>query len=227
MSLLSRLSLANRSVGALASIALILFGLFVIPLLKQELLPPLTNPAISILTTYPGATPLQVEQDITTPLEQEIGGAPNIQETASQSSEGFSLVTVLYNFGINLDQAQQQLTAQIQKAQPSLPTNVTPQVQTVNVSDLPIITLAVTSSQAQQDLGVALKKVVVPALQGINGVSAVTVTGVRQPGVTVSLNLKKLHDTAISLIQVQNPLKEYNVTLHAGAATSHSPSFPI
>src|SRR5258708_924507 len=116
MSLLSRLSLANRSVVALASIALILFGLFVIPLLKQELLPPLTNPAISILTTYPGATPLHVEQDITTPLEQAIGGAPNIQETASQSSEGFSLVTVLYNFGINLDQAQQQLTAQVQNA---------------------------------------------------------------------------------------------------------------
>ncbi len=227
MSLLSRLSLANRSVVALASIALILFGLFVIPLLKQELLPPLTNPAISILTTYPGATPLQVEQDITTPLEQAIGGAPNIQETASQSSEGFSLVTVLYNFGINLDQAQQQLTAQIQKAQPSLPTNVTPQVQTVNVSDLPIITLAVTSSQAQQDLGVALKKVVVPALQGINGVSAVTVTGVRQPVVTVALNLKKLQEKGISVVQVQNALQANNLTLPAGEVTSNGQTFAI
>src|SRR5260370_1818674 len=227
MSLLSRLSLANRSVGALASIALILFGLFVIPLLKQELLPPLTNPAISILTTYPGATPLQVEQDITTPLEQEIGGAPNIQETASQSSEGFSLVTVLYNFGINLDQAQQQLTAQIQKAQPSLPTNVTPQVQTVNVSDLPIITLAVTSSQAQQDLCVALKKVVVPALQGINGVSAVTVTGVRQPVVSVALNLKKLQEKGISVVQVQNALQANNLTLPAGEVTSNGQTFAI
>lgn len=227
MSFLSRLSLANRSVVALASIALILIGLFVIPLLKQELLPPLTNPAISILTAYPGATPLQIEQDITTPLEQAIQGAPNIQKTTSQSSEGFSLITVLYNFGINLDQAQQQLTAQIQKAQPSLPPNVTPQVQTVNVSNFPIITLAVTSSQAQQDLGVALKKVVVPALQGISGVSAVTVTGVRQPVVTVALNLKKLEERGISATQVQNALQTNNLTLPAGVVTSNGQTFAI
>ncbi|HEX3640870.1 MAG TPA: efflux RND transporter permease subunit, partial [Ktedonobacteraceae bacterium] len=63
MSFLARLSIANRSVIALATLTLILIGVYVIPTLKQELLPSLISPQITIIATYPGASPQQVEHD--------------------------------------------------------------------------------------------------------------------------------------------------------------------
>lgn len=230
MSFLSRLSLANKSIVLLASIALVLFGLFVIPLLQQELLPPLVNPAISILTPYAGATPSQVEQDVTNPLEQAIRGTPDIQQTTSQSSEGLSLITVLYNYGINLDQAQQQLTAQVQQVQTRLPANVTPRLQAINADNTPVITLAVTSStflRDQQQLGIALQQVVVPQLQAISGVGTVNVTGIRQQEVTITLNLTNLQAKGMSVAQVQAALQANNLTLPVGEVTSHDQSFAI
>lgn len=227
MSFLSRLSLANRSAVALASVALILVGFFVIPMLKQELLPPLTYPAISVTTPYPGAAAAQVEQDITNPLEQSMQGVQNMQQITSESSEGLSLITVLYNYGTDLNTAQQKLAEQVNKAQVNLPSNVTPQLQAINIADFPIITLAVTSSQDQQGLGVAIKHIVVPALQGISGVGTVNVTGVRQQIVTVTLDLKKLQEKGLSVTQVQNVLQANNVIIPVGEVTSNGQIFAI
>jgi len=226
MSFLSKLSLANRSIVALATIAVILFGLFVIPSLKQDLIPPLTYPAFSILTAYPGASSIQVEQDVTNPLEQTIQGVQGLQQFTSQSNEGLSVITVIYSFGTDLDKAQQTLSTQVNRAQPNLPTNVTPQLQPF-VANFPILSLSVTSSQDQQALALGLKQIVVPALQRISGVSDVNVTGVRKQIVTVTLDLKKLQSEGLSVVQVQNVLQANNLTLPVGEVTSNDKTFAV
>src|SRR5215472_15192252 len=96
---LTKLSLANRGIVALASAAILLLGIFIVPLLQQELLPPVEYPALNIISTYPGAAPALVEQDVTDPLERSILGMQNVQQVTSQSHEGSSLITVLYNDG--------------------------------------------------------------------------------------------------------------------------------
>src|SRR5436305_5968364 len=126
MSFLSRLSLANRSVVALATVALILIGVYVIPTLRQELTPSLSFPLISIISAYPGASPRQVEQDVTNQIEQVIQGQPGVTQTSSQSSEGLSMIRVSYDFGTDLDKAQQKLQQQVNQIQSSLPSNVIP-----------------------------------------------------------------------------------------------------
>ena len=79
MSFLARLSLANRSIVALATIAILLFGGIIIPSLKQELFPSITFPAISVFTAYPGASPSIVEHDVTDPIEQSVQGIAGLQ----------------------------------------------------------------------------------------------------------------------------------------------------
>src|SRR6266705_5107118 len=117
MSFLARLSLANRSVVALATVTLILISAYVIPTLKQELLPSLLTPQITVTSAYPGASPKQVEQDVTNPLEQAFQGLPGVTQTASRSSEGFSAISISYGFGTDLDKAQQKLQEQMNQAQ--------------------------------------------------------------------------------------------------------------
>ncbi len=219
MFFLSKLSLANRSIVALAAIGVILFGIFVIPSLQQELLPSLAFPAISVISVYPGASPSIVEQAVTDPLEQNIQGVPGLQHITSYSNEGTSIITVQYDFGTDLNQAAQTITQRINKAQASLPANVTPQVQTFDISSQPIIQLAVTSSGNQQDLALSLKQNIVPILQGLNGVANVNLTGVRNQIVTVTLDPQKLQQHGLSVAQVQNALQANNTTLPAGEVT--------
>ncbi|HZO73037.1 MAG TPA: efflux RND transporter permease subunit [Ktedonobacteraceae bacterium] len=227
MSFLSRLSLANKSIVALATIAILLFGAVVIPSLKRELLPSIAFPAVSVVSVYPGASPASVEQDVTNPLEKNFQGIAGLQQLTSFSNEGVSIIIAEYDFNTDLDKASQNLTQLISKTQSSLPANVTPQVQTFNISDQPIIRLAVTSSANQQDLATQLNQNVVPVLQGIDGVANVTLTGVRNQIVTVALDLKKLQDNGLSVTQVQGALQANNLTLPAGEVNNNDQTVAI
>lgn len=227
MSYLSKISLANKSIVALATIAILLFGAFIIPSLKQELFPSLEFPAVSVIATYPGASPSIVEQNVTDILEQSIQGVQGIQKVTSYSNEGSAVILISYNYGTDLNQASQTLSQQINRVQANLPSGVTPQVQTFNISDQPIIQLAVSSSQDQTTLATNLKNNVVPVLQGINGVADVNVTGVRDQIITVTLDLTKLKNQGLSANQVQSALQANNTTLPAGELSANGQTFSI
>ncbi|GHO55410.1 efflux RND transporter permease subunit [Ktedonobacter robiniae] len=227
MSYLSRLSLANRSVVALATIAILLLGGFIIPSLKQELFPSITFPTLSVVAVYPGASPSVVERDVTNPLEQNIQGIKGVQKVTSYSNQGTAVLVVSFDYGTDIDSATQTVTQRINKAQTSLPSNVTPQVQSFSFTDFPIIQLAVSADEDQQVLADALKHDVVPDLQRIDGVGTVNVTGVRTQIVTITVDLQKLKEHGVSFSQLQGALQANNVTLPAGSTTSDGKTIPI
>lgn len=227
MSFLSKISLANRSLVALATIAILLFGALIIPSLKQELYPSLQFPAVTVLTSYPGASPSIVEQDVTNPLEQSIQGMQGIQTLTSFSNQSSSVILVSYNFGTDIDAASQKLTQQIAQVQATLPAGVTPQVQTFNLTDLPIIQIAITSNEDQAILAADLQTKVIPVLSGINGVANVTVTGVRQQVVLITLDLAKMQAMGVSVAQIQGVLAANNISLPAGTMTGNGSTLPI
>lgn len=224
---LTKISVANRSLIAIATVALLLIGAYVIPLLQQEHLPPLVYPAISVITPYPGASPTQVEQDVTNPLEQSFQGVQGVQQMTSQSSPGFSVIAVYYDFGTDLDKAQQTLTEQVNKARANLPVGVTSQLQPYNLADAPIIELAATSPQNQQALALALKHIAIPALQGIQGVGKVALTGVHDQVVSVTLDLAKLHTTGLSIFQVLQALQANNMAAPTGEVTANDKTYAV
>jgi hydrophobic/amphiphilic exporter-1 (mainly G- bacteria), HAE1 family len=227
MSFLARLSLKNRSLIALATIAILLIGAYVIPSLKEELFPSLSFPAISVVTVDAGASPTIVEHDVTNPLEQSIQGIGGIQQLTSYSNEGVSIIVVEYNFGTDINQASQTLTQHINQAQASLPAGITPQIQTFSVDSLPVIQLAVTSSEDPITLAAQVKQQVVPVLQGIDGVANANVTGVEQQVVTVTLDLKKVQAAGLTVSQIEGVLQANNITLPAGQITSDGQTLPV
>ena len=227
MSFLARLSLRNRSLIAFATIAIVLIGAFVIPTLKQELFPSLDFPAISVVTVVAGASPTIVEHDVTNPLEQSIQGIAGIQQMTSYSNQGVSIIIVQYNFGTDINQASQTLAQHLNQAQSSLPSGVTPQVQTFSVNSLPVIQLAVTSSENPVALATQVNQEVVPVLQGIDGVANANVTGVEQQIVTVTLDLKKVQAAGLTVSQIEGVLQANNITLPAGQTTSNGQTLPV
>ena len=81
MSNLAVLSLKNRALIALITIVAAVFGGLALTNLKQELIPSLELPNLMVMTTYPGASPEVVENDVSTPIESAIQGVPGLEGT--------------------------------------------------------------------------------------------------------------------------------------------------
>ncbi|MFE5294601.1 efflux RND transporter permease subunit [Isoptericola sp. NPDC056618] len=230
---LARLSLANRAVVALATIAIFVFGAMSLGSLKQELIPSLELPAGAVVATYPGASPEVVEQRVTEPLEAAAQSVEGIESVGSTASTGSSVTTVQFEYGTDMDAATQRLQTAVTRIQSQLPEDVEPQVVTGSLDDLPVIQLAAAASQdTDEDLDAAaladtVDSVVVPALEDLDGVRSVAVTGGETDQVLVDVKTKKLAEAGLTTQDVADVLKDNGVVLPAGTITDDDVTYSV
>ncbi|MEV4621221.1 efflux RND transporter permease subunit [Asanoa sp. NPDC049573] len=227
MSLLARLSLANRGLVALIAVVITLFGVFTLPQLKQQLLPSLEFPGAFIIATYPGASPEVVEQQVTEPLENSIQGIDGLDKVNSTSREGSATVQVSYEFGTDLDNAVNQMQTAINRIRPQLPDNVDPTVFAGSTDDLPVLVLAATIRDDERALADRLRTQVVPELEGIDGVRTVNVSGARDPIVKITPNPAKLAAAKVSPASIPAALQANGVTIPAGSITDAGKTYAV
>ncbi|MFI5755381.1 efflux RND transporter permease subunit [Streptomyces sp. NPDC051569] len=218
MSWLSKFSLAQRALTGLIAIIAIVFGAIAIPQLKQQLLPTIELPMVSVLAPYQGASPDVVEKQVVEPLEASIKSVDGISGVTSTASEGNALIMASFDFG---DEGTKQLVADIQqavnRARSQLPDGVDPQVIAGSTDDIPTVVLAVTSDKDQQALADQLDRTVVPALSDIDGVGRVSVDGVRDLQVNVTPDTKKLAAAGLTTGALSEALKAGGATIPAGS----------
>ncbi|MFF8244888.1 efflux RND transporter permease subunit [Streptomyces griseus] len=228
MSWLSRFSLAQRALIGLISIVALVFGAIAIPQLKQQLLPTIELPMVSVLAPYQGASPDVVEKQVVEPLENSLKAVDGVEGITSTASEGNALIMATFDFG---DEGTKQLVADIQqavnRARAQLPDGVDPQVVAGSTDDIPTVVLAVTSDKDQQVLADQLDRTVVPALQDIEGVGQVTVDGVRDLQVSVVPDDKKLAGAGLDAGTLAQALQAGGATVPAGAFSESGKSRPI
>ncbi|ARI54936.1 efflux RND transporter permease subunit [Streptomyces bacillaris] len=218
MSWLSRFSLAQRALIGLISIVALVFGAIAIPQLKQQLLPTIELPMVSVLAPYPGASPDVVEKQVVEPLENSLKAVDGVEGITSTASEGNALIMATFDFG---DEGTKQLVADIQqavnRARAQLPPTVDPQVIAGSTDDIPTVVLAVTSDKDQQALADQLDRTVVPALQDIDGVGQVTVDGVQELQISVVPDDRKLAAAGLNAGSLAQALQAGGATLPAGS----------
>jgi hydrophobic/amphiphilic exporter-1 (mainly G- bacteria), HAE1 family len=228
LSWLTKMSLRNRSIIGLAVLAVMLVGAYAITSLKQELIPDLTFPYLTVFTVDQGASAKDVEQGVTTPLEQAIKTTNGVKEYDSFSNEGMSIITVEYEFGTDMKAKEAEVQQAVSGVQATLPTTaMAPQVAALNFNSMPVVQLAVSSSLPPEQLAALLGTRVVPRLQGIDGVQAVTLSGVQQMQLQVQLDPKKVAALGVSPTQISTALTQANVTTGAGTVTSGSLVYPV
>ncbi|MFJ8002194.1 efflux RND transporter permease subunit [Streptomyces sp. NPDC096310] len=225
MSWLAKFSLAQRALIGLMSIVALLFGAIAIPQLKQQLLPSIELPMVSVLAPYQGASPDVVEKQVVEPLENSIKTVDGIKTVTSTASEGNAVVMASFDFG---DSGTKQLVADVQqavnRARAQLPATVDPQVIAGSTDDIPTVVLAVTSDKDQQALADQLDRSVVPALQDIEGTGQVTVDGVRDLQVSVTPDDRKLAAAGLNAMSLSEALKAGGATMPAGSFTEDGKS---
>ncbi|MFC4531145.1 efflux RND transporter permease subunit [Sphaerisporangium dianthi] len=227
MSLLARLSLANRGLVALITIVVAAFGVYTIPALKQQLLPSLSFPTVSIVAAYPGAAPQIVEDGVTRPLEDAVRGLAGVTGVNSTSRESSSSISVTFDYGTDIDGAQNRIQQAIGRVAAQLPDGVDPQTVSGGTDDLPVIQLAASSTGDQRRLADRLSSEVVPAFTGVEGVRDVTVSGTRGEVITIEPDEDELAERGLTASAIASAIQSAGTPLPAGTLTRSQKSLSV
>ncbi|MER6524457.1 efflux RND transporter permease subunit [Streptomyces sp. NPDC001508] len=217
MSWLSRFSLAQRALIGLMSIIAIVFGAIAIPQIKQQLLPTIELPMVSVLAPYQGASPDVVEKQVVEPLEDNLEAVDGITGVTSTAGEGNAVIMASFDYSNDTKQLVTDVQQAVNRARPQLPDGVDPQVISGSTDDIPTVVLAVTSDKDQQALADQLDKTVVPDLKDIDGVGRVQVDGVRDVQVTVTPDDAKLAKAGLTPAALVPALQAGGATVPAGS----------
>ncbi|USQ76193.1 efflux RND transporter permease subunit [Ornithinimicrobium cryptoxanthini] len=218
MTKLTRFSLHNRALIALTTLFAIFFGLNAMSALPRELFPSLQFPVLAVATPVPDASAAVVEEQVSDRIETAAQGLDNVVEVQSQSSEGFSVVTIELDYGTDLGSAQTNLQRAVLGLQ-GLPEDAEPQIIAGNIDDFPIIQLSATGGDNPSDLLQRLRDVVIPDLEDLDGVRDVQLTGIAAQIVRVDLDPEAAAQAGVSGATVAQLLQANGVLVPAGTIT--------
>ena len=219
MSHLAVLSLKNRALIALVTIVAAIFGGLALTNLKQELIPSIEFPQLSILSTYPGASPEVVNNDVSTPVETAIQGIPGLESTTATSTTNASIIQASFTYGTDLATAEQKIQQAINRIKSTLPSGVEPNVVSFSIDDLPVIALAVTGYSDEKTIQAQLEASAIPDLEDVKGVSAASIVGGQGQRVTITPDQAKLAAAGFTQTAITDALDQNGVLFPGGAVT--------
>ncbi|WP_455381705.1 efflux RND transporter permease subunit [Salinispira pacifica] len=212
-------SISHGPTVIVAIAAAVVFGVIALTTIPQERTPDVAKPSILIVTQYPGVGPTDIERQITSPLEDAVSTISGVTKITSDSRDSFSIITLEFNWDENVDIKFSSLREKVNTVMSELPSGITgpPEFYSFTAADLPVLTYIVRSSGNLRELNRYVNDQVVPFFQRVPGVAAVSVSGVPDQELRVSLNLADLAHRNISPIDVLHALQANNVTIPAGS----------
>ena len=219
---LARMSLANRALVALATVAVFVVGVASTWQLRQELIPPLDVPVVAVTAADPGTAPELLAEQVTEPVENAVEAVDGVTGLTSTVATGLSVTTVELEYGTDVDAAEQEITSALNGLS-DLPEGVEPEVLAGSIDDFPVVQLAVSreggGESDAQELGDLLDDVLVPELSGIADVRDVTVTGATERQVVVEPDAEQLAAAGLTQQQLMTLLEQNGTVLPVGSVT--------
>ena len=189
--------------------------------LPVDLMPDITYPTLSISTTYEDASPEEIEELVTRPIEQAMSAVPGVEEISSVSSEGSSNVRVTFTWGTDLDVAASDIRDRLDRVIPRLPEDADrPTLRKFDPADFPVVILGASSNLDPVQMRRLIDDEVKYRIERVPGVAALDVWGGLEREIHVDLDPDKLKALEIPLDQVITRIKTANVTLPAGVIES-------
>ncbi|MFZ1947629.1 MAG: efflux RND transporter permease subunit [bacterium] len=195
----------------------IVLGLVSLSRLSIDLMPELTYPTISVVTSYGNVGPEEMEQLVTRPIEEALAAVQGIEELNSTSSEGRSVVRAAFAWGTDLDVASNDIRDRIDRVLGRLPEDIErPMIRKFDVSATPILFLGVSSQMNPLDLRDLVEEQVKYRLERVPGVASVDVMGGLLRQIHVDLKASQLDALGLSTEAVLTSLSNENRNIPAG-----------
>ena len=225
---LIKLSIKRPSVLIVMLSLLLLGGFYSYKLLNYELIPKFEVNVVTISTIYPGASPSEIESTVTKKIEDGVSALENIKKIQSYSYESLSVVVVQLTNDANVDNTLNEAQRKINAIRANLPTDAKePSLSKFSLSDLPIVSIGVTSKLSSQELYDLVDKKIQPELSRVPGVAQVNIIGGRKREIRVNVDAKKLEGYGLSIGQVQQLIAASNMEIPAGKIKTRENSTSI
>lgn len=211
--------LKNKFAVWLMTIIVIIAGLYSGFNMKLETLPNINTPIVSVTTVYPGATPEDVADKVSEPIEKRLKNLDGVNVVSSTSYQNASAVQIEYKFSKDMDEAK----TEVEEALSDLPFPEgvnEPDVSRLSFNAFPIIALSVANEgQSLAQLTTTVEDTIIPQLEGVDGVASVQASGQQVQEAQLVFDEDKLAKYGLTEETVQNIIKGSDVTAPLGLYT--------
>lgn len=197
----------------------VVFGVLAFFTLPVELIPNTAVSRITVTIPYPGANPSTVAEEVAEPVEDELSTLSGVAHLTTRARQGQAVIIAEFETDVNEDIAYQDVREKVSSVLPTLPEDADdPIYQRFDIAALPVLSVAVEASGSRSPLELrqVVEDEIVPRVQRVQGVGAVSVNGGRERQINVLLNLDEMNARSISPLQVVDALKAANTNLGMG-----------
>ncbi|GGA38098.1 efflux RND transporter permease subunit [Psychrobacillus lasiicapitis] len=208
--------LKNKLAVWLLTIIITVSGIYSGTQMKTETIPDISIPYLMVMGVYPGATPEQVMEDISMPLEKAVENLEDVKSVYSNSYSNMANVQVEYEYGIDMDEAKRALQSALDTL--DLPEGAqAPTITAISMNMMPVVALSVSSSTEDiVELTSTVEELLLPKIEKIDGVASATITGQHIEEVQLTYDKEKTADLAITEDDVKQMIQASDLAVSLG-----------
>ncbi len=216
--MLSDVCVRRPVLATMLVMSLVVLGIFSFRQLGVDLFPPADPATVNVALTLPGASADEIATSVIEPMEDAIGGLAGIDEISARITEGRGTITVRFVLERDIDDATNDVREKVSSALRNVPAALLPPVITkVDPDADPVMSLMVSSnSMSLRTLTELADKQIARAIQSVNGVGEISITGGRAREIHVVVDLQKLASYGLSISEVRNAIADENIEVPGG-----------
>ena len=209
-------------------VALIVMGGYSLNKLPIDFYPDIDFPAISVLTTYSGASAADIETNVSRTIENNLNSVSNLKTITSTSRDNMSIVVCEFEWGTNLDEASNEMRDALSFAEQFLPEEVEkPALFKFSASAMPILFYAVTAEESYPAIAKILDEKIINPLNRVEGIGSIGLMGAPGREIQVDLDPRKMESYNISVEQIAGVLNAENLNMPAGNIEMGMMDYPL
>lgn len=209
-------------------LGLCVFGLTSIRGLGVDRFPNIDFPAIVVTTVLPGASPEQIETEVTEPIEEQLNSIAGLDELTSNSYEGFSVVVARFELEKDVGEASEEVRDRVARVTSTLPDGADPpRVEKIDPDAAPVMLIAVRSNRTPLEVTDFADRVIRRRIESLSGVGGVSIAGGRERIVEVIANPAHLEAVGLTVSDLQAALAAENVEIPGGNIEEGSRSIQL
>jgi HAE1 family hydrophobic/amphiphilic exporter-1 len=215
-----RIFVERPALTTMIVVALVVLGIYSYGRMPIELMPNVEFPFVVVTTVYPGASPGEVESQVTKKIEDAVSTIANVKNLTSYSQENISQVFIEFELETQVDLDAIDVKDKVDAIQMNLPADAEKSIiSKFDFSAFPVMELAVSAPRPLEEIYQVADKVIKERLSRVNGVASVEITGKRQREIRVEVSPQKLRAYGLSLMDVMGVIAAENLNVPAGHIT--------
>ena len=208
--------------------AFAILGIFALTRLPVDNFPDIESNTIMVMSSYPGASAEDVENNLTRLLENSLNGVPKLKNLTSNSRENIAVLTLEFEYGTDIDEATNDVRDKLDMVSQTLPDGASlPFLFKFSIDDMPIMILAATANQSVSALDKVLEERLATPLARVSGVGTVSVAGAPKREILVYCDPSKLEAYNLSVGAISQIIASENRNIPSGSIDIGSETYSL